>query len=95
LRNRDTACRKKRIANAPRDEPRAPPLRPNASSFDSGGKIMHGHLETASTSTVPGGGNADEAANTRTAETSPSSDALELAFDAVGTAIEAFLDALS
>jgi hypothetical protein len=64
------------------------------------GEIMHGHLETAgaaATSTAFGGSTADETSNssTSTADTRPSSEALELAFDMVGVAIGAFLDALS
>jgi hypothetical protein len=56
---------------------------------------MHGQLETAGTSTASDGGTADETANTKAGDTSPPSEALELAFDAVGAAIGAFLDALS
>ena len=61
---------------------------------------MHGHLETAgtaATSIASGGTTADETTNssTSTAGTLASSEALELAFDMVGVAIGAFIDALS
>ena len=58
---------------------------------------MHGHLETAGTAatSIAFGGSTDETANSRTGDTLPSSEALELAFDMVGAAIGAFLDALS
>ena len=61
---------------------------------------MHGHLEaagTAATSIASGGTTADETTNSRTstAGTPASSEALELAFDMVGVAIGAFIDALS
>jgi hypothetical protein len=56
---------------------------------------MRGHVETTGTSMASDDAAADETAKNRTSDTSLSSDALELAFDAVGTAIEAFIDALS
>ena len=58
---------------------------------------MHGHLETAGTAATSiafGGSTADET-RARTGDTPPSSEALDLAFDMVGAAIGAFLDALS
>jgi hypothetical protein len=61
---------------------------------------MYGHLETAGTAatSVPlVGAPADETTTRRTstAGTEPMSPGLELAFDMVGVAIGAFLDALS
>ena len=61
---------------------------------------MHGHLEAAGTAATPiasGGTTADETTNssTSTAGIRPPSEALELAFDMVGAAIGAFIDAIS
>ena len=61
---------------------------------------MHGQMETAGTAATSiafGGTTAAEPANSSssTTHTQPASEALDLAFDMVGAAIGAFLDALS